>query len=154
MNTKDNGLVYMYSYVLVPKNQVNENNFFRYVESPIGTFDDYNHFIINVAKGIKMTYNNNKLEINFYDNESYDVISDTFTQGTIAPIVGQFENQLKTHDLMIVRHKVNEHTTYHTIDNVKYVDSINDLMFVIRNTNNAQLDSFKLYLEINHYKIK
>lgn len=154
LDTKNDTFVYMYSYVLVPKNQVNENNFFRYVESPIGTFDDYNHFIINVAKGIKMTYNNDRLEINFYDNESYDVMSDTFAQGTIAPIVGQFESQLKTHDLMIVRHKVNEHTTYHTIDNVNYVDSINDLMFVIRNTNNAQLDSFNLYLEINHYRIK
>lgn len=154
LDTKNDTFVYMYSYVLVPKNQVNENNFFRYVESPIGTFDDNNHFIINVAKGIKMTYNNDKLEINFYDNESYDVISDTFAQGTIAPIVGQFESQLKTHDLMIVRHKVNEHTTYHTVDNVKYVDSINDLMFVIRNTNNAQLDSFNLYLEINHYRIR
>lgn len=154
LDTKSDTYVYMYSYVLVPKNQVNENNFFRYVEKPIGTFDDYNHFIVNVAKGIKMTYNNDKLEINFYDNESYDVISDTFAQGTIAPIAGQFESQLKTHDLMIVRHKVNEHTTYTTIDSTMYVDSIDDLMFVIRNTNNAQLDSFNLYLEINHYKIK
>ena len=154
LDTKDNGLVYMYSYVLVPKNQVNENNFYRYVVEPSGHFDDFNHFIITVPNAISMEYDNNNLKIKVRSNDTYDVISDTYTQGTIQPLVGAFLNQLKTNDIMIVRHKVNKDTKYSGEPNDYTVHPINDLMFILRNTNNATFNSFDISLTINHYRIK
>ena len=144
----------MYSYVLVPKNLVNENNFFRYVERPTGSFDDNDHFIINVAQAIDMGYEDNQIKIKFFENDTFDTETNSFVQGDSKQITSQFETDLKSHDLMIVRHKVNKDTQYEDIDGEYYVDSVDDLMFVIRNTKNAIMDNIELSLLINHYRIR
>ena len=159
LDTKDDGYAYMYSYVLVPKNQVNENSFTRYVIEPSGHFGVDDDFYIDVSNAVKMRYDNNKLCIGFRENDSFDMDNQTLQEGTSKIIDNTFLEQLKSHDLMIIRHKVDKYTTIEEKEPnegvfVYTAYPINDLMFVIRNTNNAQLDSFNLYLEINHYKIK
>lgn len=158
LDTKDDGYTYMYSYVLVPKNQVNENSFTRYVVEPSGQYSVDDDFFIYIPNSIGMRYENDKLYIGLRTNDSYDLDSETFTQGGTITIDSTLLNQLKTHDIMVVRHKVNKHTDIEEIEPEEGVfwykaHPINDLMFVIRNTNNLVVENNEIVLTINHYTI-
>ena len=158
LDTKDDGYTYMYSYVLLPKNQVNENNFTRYVVEPSGEYLVDDDFFIYIPNSVGMRYENDKLCIGLRTNDTYDFDSETFTQGGTTTIDSTLLNQLKTHDIMIVRHKVNKHTDIEEIEPEEGVfwykaHPINDLMFVIRNTNNLVVENNEIVLTINHYTI-
>ena len=141
---------YLYTYVLAPKNAINENNF--------GTLDieDVEWGAVNTSLRL---LNVAQLEIstNYVDMKLYLESNTTYYNKSITSQSFNYEQTISgidwtKYDLVIIRKNIDidESTATYTINQT------NDLLFVVRNMENVNipLGQNKVRLTINHYRIK
>ena len=101
----------------------------------------------------KLEYNSNKINISLYG--SCDHLYLYQEQVSYTGQVTLNESLFNNKDLIIVRHKVNNATyTYDSVHDILNLDTINDLMFVIKGIKGANISDNKVVISINHYQVK
>ena len=139
LQTKREDKLYLYTYVLAPKNTINENNYISLtINTPsIGV-------MITQTNGVELKIEEDDniytLKIDLYEQTVYDLLRDTISQNNQVSLE---TIDFDTYDLVIIRNTIG-------VRNV--VKS--DLMFVIRNCDNLVTSGNTMELAINHYKIK
>ena len=141
---------YFYTYVLLDKNIYNENNAFNQRGKVEVGEEDGVILWASAEHCASMECKENTLEIEFYDYMEYEDM-ENMLYGSKETITNLF----KTKDIAIFRHKLKTHMdTYYDEDDEKtYAFTEDDLMFIIRNTNDMEVNNDKIILKINHYKI-
>jgi len=136
-----------YKFLIVNKNTINQNN---WNSLDIQNITNYS----NCVDCINFETTNDEIKINFYENE-YFPLTHRYNRVIEPTFINAFDlTSLLNKDIVIIR------TTTKVIwqeNNGTYFASglieNNDLMFVIRNVENANIEDNKLTLKINHYKI-
>lgn len=145
-DTMENSMVYIYSYILVDKNKYSENNCYN-IRNRLSIASD----IITTPTFVEFAVDEEKVEIKLYGQATYDTTTDTISTGIpVVPTTQMFSGK----DIIIYRHKVPNNYTTTTSGNVDYVNSVDDMLMIIRNTSNIVIVGNRIVLQVNHYKIK
>lgn len=141
LDNRQDDICYIYQYAIAPKNTINDNNFENLTFADI----DYNGAEYIANNVVKFKVANGKVEFELYGQERIDpsILSET-TYYSITDIKDLLRNN---EDIVITRVKP-------ILDKNGIPSYERDLMFVVRNTENAEYETNnKMLLTINHYKL-
>lgn len=141
LDNRQDDICYIYQYAIAPKNTINDNNFENLTFADI----DYNGLEYIANNVVKFNIANGKVEFELYGQERIDpnILSET-TYFSITDIKDLLRNN---EDIVITRVKP-------ILDKNEIPSYERDLMFVVRNTENADYETNdKMLLTINHYKL-
>ena len=152
----ENGEHYAYSYYLVDKNTINENTFNSITLEQICIDNDIvtNEPIAFWDKALKLDFgsNNNTIKISLY-GECSKLNLQTQETPTYTNRITLTSSMFTNKDLVIARHKIPQYPTYEFVDPFYILNTTNELLFVIKNTQNIVIDDNEIVLQINHYTI-
>lgn len=141
LDNRQDDICYIYQYAIAPKNTINDNNFENLTFADI----DYNGAEYIANNVVKFNVANDKVEFELYGQERIDpsILTET-TYFSITDIKDLLRNN---EDIVITRVKP-------ILDKNGIPSYERDLMFVVRNTENAEYETNdKMLLTINHYKL-
>ena len=142
---------YLYSYKLVAKGVVNNNNWSALDEELIsididGTSGESALFMDNACK---MELDTNEIRISLHTNIEFEKPSQNITYGSKVSM-----SSISDYDIVIIRHCVSDYSdTYQDDLQVDYQRNKQDLMFVIRHTENASVENDIMTICLNHWKL-
>lgn len=140
LDTFEEDIGYIYNYVLVDKNTIDNNNF----ETITPNATTYSGGVYTSIGVVQMRYtNDNKLGMTLHALATFNFDTNTFTYSSPYNITQP--NTFKDKDLVIIKKRVVGVNTY-----------VNDLMFVIKNIEDYRdtaIDNNELLLNINYFKL-
>lgn len=152
LDLTDDAETYIYSFVLVNKNIADNNNAYKYREIPKFRLNSANNGIFYVDNGAIFEVENNQIKITLGGEQSFNVVTNEIQNG--SPIIISDLEGLYSKDILVFRHKLTKNTTYESVDGINYVNSVDDLMVVIKNTTDMVITNNKIVLKVNHYSLK
>lgn len=150
---QEDDLCYFYSLYLVDKGTIDNNNYGTmdispiYLDEDIGLTMYYRHISCKFEiGGASKTLRN--IKISKYDYMNYPLDDNEVEYHTAESLATIVEETNK--DLVIIRHTVKKD---YTVDENDVVSCTKDLMFVIKNLENANIDNGDIVLQLNCYNV-
>jgi len=150
LDNKEEDIGYLYSYYLVAKGTINNNNWGKLSIKDVLSSSSYSNYY-HIWNGVKLWYDGIKMKLELYGGSSVTVGENETTGGYSEK---QSMSNVKDYDLVIVRHAVAPPFSYYYDQNGnRCVRTRNDLMFVIRHTENANIEDDTLSLSLNAWRL-
>lgn len=157
LDSDENDMFYVYKVAAVLKNTTDNNNwdYARNTDYEIRLIYGENENYGLVENVVKIEYDDDEIGFVIKDYGHYNLTSRTVNYGTTKTWESLFINYpTSEYDIIIYRLAIKNNYNLLYIDDTTCISNKADLMFVIKNMENANINNNTLKLKINHYKIK